>query len=169
MGFSAVTFYLSLYLQEVKHQTALEITVKLLPMVVSGVLVNVICGLILHRVSNKVLTGIGALAYTASFLILSFMKEDATYWAFIFPALVLVVVGADIQFNVTNVRPSTPHIISLLSMDMFGFNLLTLLDVRDVLSPTIPTIHRRRNFQHGQQTVQQSWSWHCYLGRKLYR
>ncbi|KAJ6051281.1 hypothetical protein N7499_010645 [Penicillium canescens] len=102
MGFSAVTFYLSLYLQEVKHQAALEITVKLLPMVVSGVLVNVVCGLVLHRVSNKVLTGIGALAYTASFLILSFMKEDATYWAFIFPALVLVVVGADIQFNVTN-------------------------------------------------------------------
>jgi hypothetical protein len=31
------------------------------------------------------------------------MKEDAIYWAYIFPALVLVVVGADIQFNVTNV------------------------------------------------------------------
>ena len=103
MGFSAVSFYLSLYLQEVKHLTALDITVRLLPMVVSGVLVNVICGLILHRVSNKLLTAIGALAYTASFLILSFMKEDAIYWAYIFPALVLVVVGADIQFNVTNV------------------------------------------------------------------
>jgi predicted MFS family arabinose efflux permease len=103
MGFSAVTFYLSLYLQEIKHLTALDITVRLLPMVVSGVLVNVVCGLILHRVSNKLLTGIGALAYTASFLILSFMKEDAIYWAYIFPALVLVVVGADIQFNVTNV------------------------------------------------------------------
>ncbi|KAK5801151.1 hypothetical protein VI817_003363 [Penicillium citrinum] len=102
MGFSAVTFFLSLYLQEIKHLTALDITVRLLPMVVSGVLVNVICGLVLHRVSNKLLTGIGALAYTASFLILSFMKEDAIYWAYIFPALVLVVVGADIQFNVTN-------------------------------------------------------------------
>jgi predicted MFS family arabinose efflux permease len=102
MGFSAVTFFLSLYLQEVKHLTALDITVRLLPMVVSGVLVNVVCGLVLHRVSNKLLTGIGALAYTASFLILSFMKEDAIYWAYIFPALVLVVVGADIQFNVTN-------------------------------------------------------------------
>lgn len=102
MGFSAVTFFLSLYLQEIKHLTALEITVRLLPMVISGVLVNVVCGLILHRVSNKLLTGIGALAYTTSFLILSFMKEDAIYWAFIFPALVLVVVGADIQFNVTN-------------------------------------------------------------------
>ncbi|KAJ5101545.1 hypothetical protein NUU61_003767 [Penicillium alfredii] len=103
MGFSAVTFFLALYLQKVEHRSALEITVRLLPMVVSGVLVNVVCGLVLHRVSNKLLTGIGALAYTASYLILSFMDEDAVYWAFIFPALVLVVVGADIQFNVTNV------------------------------------------------------------------
>lgn len=104
MGFSAVSFYLALYLQDLKHLSALEVTVQLLPMVVSGVLVNVVCGLVLHRVSNKVLTGIGALAYTASFLILSFMKQEASYWAFIFPGLVLVVVGADIQFNVTNVR-----------------------------------------------------------------
>jgi predicted MFS family arabinose efflux permease len=107
MGFSAVSFYLALYLQDLKHLSALEVTVHLLPMVVSGVLVNVVCGLVLHRVSNKVLTGIGALAYTASFLILSFMKQEASYWAFIFPGLVLVVVGADIQFNVTNVC-STP-------------------------------------------------------------
>jgi len=63
---------------------------------------------VLHRVSNKLLTGIGALAYTAAFLILSFMKEDAIYWAFIFPALVLIVVGADIQFNITNVSSSAP-------------------------------------------------------------
>ncbi|KAJ6017017.1 hypothetical protein N7451_000396 [Penicillium sp. IBT 35674x] len=102
MGFSAVSFYLSLYLQNVKHLTALEITARLMPMVVSGVTVNVVCGLILHRVNNSLLTGIGALAYTASFLILSFMKEDAIYWEYIFPALILVVVGADIQFNVTN-------------------------------------------------------------------
>ncbi|KAJ5195225.1 uncharacterized protein N7498_008663 [Penicillium cinerascens] len=102
MGFSSMSFYLSLYLQEVKHLTALDITVRLLPMVISGVLVNVVCGLVMHRVSNRLLTGIGALAYTTSFLILSFMEEDAIYWAFIFPAITLVVVGADIQFNVTN-------------------------------------------------------------------
>jgi predicted MFS family arabinose efflux permease len=53
MGFSAVSFYLALYLQDLKHLSALEVTVHLLPMVVSGVLVNVVCGLVLHRVSNK--------------------------------------------------------------------------------------------------------------------
>lgn len=118
MGFSAVSFFLSLYLQNLKNLSALEITVQLLPMVVSGVLVNVVCGLVLHRVSNKILTGIGALGYTASFLILSFMKQEASYWAFIFPALVLVVVGADIQFNVTNVR-SAPYPFYSLSLRVF--------------------------------------------------
>lgn len=108
MGFASVTFYLSLYLQELVHLNALEITLRLLPMIVSAVIVNILCGLFLHRVSNKVLVGIGALAFTASFLILSFMKESATYWAFIFPALVLVVVGAEIHFNVVNVCISLP-------------------------------------------------------------
>ncbi|CAG7920816.1 unnamed protein product [Penicillium olsonii] len=102
MGFSAVLFYLSLYLQKVKHLTALEITLRLLPMFVGGVIFNVICGLLLHRVSSTFLIGIGALGYTGSFLILSFMEEDATYWAYIFPALILIVAGSDIQYNVTN-------------------------------------------------------------------
>lgn len=119
MGFSAVSFFLSLYLQNLKHLSALEITVQLLPMVVSGVLVNVVCGLVLHRISNKILTGIGALAYTAAFLILSFMKQESSYWAFIFPGLVLVVVGADIQFNVTNVH-LTPRVIPIPCLWEYG-------------------------------------------------
>lgn len=127
MGFAAVTFFLSLYLQEIKHLSALDITVRLLPMVISGVLVNVICGLILHRVSNKLLTGIGALAYTASFLILSFMTEDAVYWAFIFPALVLVVVGADIQFNVTNMYVMSSLPVSQQSIAAGIFNTVSKL------------------------------------------
>jgi predicted MFS family arabinose efflux permease len=104
MGFMSASFWLSLYLQEVKHSSAIEIAAQLLPMVINGTLVNVVCGLILHKVSNKLLMQIATVSYTAAFLILSFMKEDSSYWAFIFPALVLVVVGADIEFNVANVR-----------------------------------------------------------------
>jgi MFS family permease len=56
----------------------------------------------MHRVSNKILMIIGAVAYTISFALISAMPEDVSWWAFQFPALVLSVVGADLEFTVTN-------------------------------------------------------------------
>jgi hypothetical protein len=103
MGFMAAQFWLALYMQQIQKLSALEITVRLLPMVINGVLVNVVCGLILHKVSNKLLMLIASLSYTTAFLIMSFMKEDSSYWAYYFPPLLLMVVGADIEFNVANV------------------------------------------------------------------
>ncbi|KAI9926682.1 hypothetical protein AWENTII_011301 [Aspergillus wentii] len=102
IGFAGVTFWLALYLQTVKHESALQIAAQFLPLVVAGVLMNVICGLVLHKVSNKLLMGIGAVAFTACFLILSFMDDNYSYWAFIFPAFILLVIGSDVQYNVTN-------------------------------------------------------------------
>lgn len=60
-------------------------------------------GHILHKVNNTIIMGVGAVAYLAGSLLLSFLKAESNYWAFIFPALVLNVVGADFQFNVANV------------------------------------------------------------------
>jgi len=104
-GFASNGFWLALFFQKVDHDSALEVAVKLLPMVVGGVTVNIVAGFILHRVSNKLLMAIGALAYVFSFALLSGMDPNAkhSYWAFIFPALVALVIGADFQFNVVNV------------------------------------------------------------------
>ncbi|KAK2744156.1 hypothetical protein FQN57_004416 [Myotisia sp. PD_48] len=102
MGFSAMSFWLTLYMQRIKQLNALEIAVQLLPQVINGVIVNIIAGLILHKVNNKLLMGIGAVSFAASFLIVGLMNEHASYWAFIFPSLLLSVVGADIEFNVVN-------------------------------------------------------------------
>jgi nitrate/nitrite transporter NarK len=46
---------------------------------------------------------IGALGYTISFLLYSLNKTSYGYWPMIFPGLCLSVVGADFEFNVTNV------------------------------------------------------------------
>jgi hypothetical protein len=46
---------------------------------------------------------IGALAYTISFLLSAVQRYGDSYWAFFFPSLCLCVVGADFQFNVSNV------------------------------------------------------------------
>ncbi|KAL2006343.1 hypothetical protein VTN00DRAFT_9997 [Thermoascus crustaceus] len=102
MGFSMVCFWLSLYMQEIKHLSALGVAVQLLPIVINGILVNIVCGLILHRVSNTLLMGVAAVSFTVAFLLLGLMREDSPYWAFIFPGLLLLVVGGYIEFNVTN-------------------------------------------------------------------
>jgi predicted MFS family arabinose efflux permease len=103
MSFSTSAFWLSLYMQNVLRFSALEVAIHLLPQAIGGILVNIVAGLILHRVNNKLLTGIGALAYLGSVILLVTMKEGSSYWAFIFPSLLLSVIGADLQFNVANV------------------------------------------------------------------
>lgn len=47
--------------------------------------------------------GLGAAAFTVSFLLVAVQRSGASYWAFTFPALAIVVVGTDLQFNVVNV------------------------------------------------------------------
>jgi nitrate/nitrite transporter NarK len=74
-------------------------------MAIGGMAVNIVAAFILHRVSNKLLMGIGALAYTLAFMFYALNKTSYSYWAMVFPGLCLAVVGADFQFNVANVSP----------------------------------------------------------------
>lgn len=77
--------------------------VHMLPMVIFGLLANVVAALIQHKVSNKLLMAIGAIAYLVAFILAAVQRHGDSYWAFSFPALCLVVIGADFQFIVSNV------------------------------------------------------------------
>ena len=102
-AFATASFWVALYFQRVWHASALKTAVYMLPMAVMGTIINVVAALILHRVSNKLLVFIGAAAYVASFLCFALAKTNFSYWALFFPGLCLCVVGADFEFNVTNV------------------------------------------------------------------
>ncbi|KAF2755648.1 aminotriazole resistance protein [Pseudovirgaria hyperparasitica] len=102
LAFPPMDFWLALYMQRVEGYSALQTAVHFLPMAISGTLVNIVAGLILHKVSNKFLMGLGAASYTVAFLLLAVHRHGNSYWAFIFPALILVVWGADFEFNVAN-------------------------------------------------------------------
>ncbi|KAJ0425685.1 major facilitator superfamily-domain-containing protein [Aspergillus carlsbadensis] len=102
-AFTSSSFWLCLYLQRTQRLSALWIAVYLLPQNINGLIINFVCSLILHRVSHRVLMGVGALAYLVSFLLLALLQPIRYYyWAFVFPSLLLAVVGADLQFNVAN-------------------------------------------------------------------
>lgn len=70
MAFTPGSFFIALYFQDVWHMSPLQVAVHILPMAISGMIVNVIAALILHRVSNKLLMYIATVAYLISFLLL---------------------------------------------------------------------------------------------------
>ena len=102
LAFAPGSFFIALYFQEVWHMSALEVAVHVLPMAVMGILVNIFAGMVLHKVSNKLLMYAGTMAYTIAFLLLALNRHSSSYWAFSFPAFILMVVGADLEFNVAN-------------------------------------------------------------------
>ncbi|KAI1342388.1 MFS general substrate transporter [Xylariaceae sp. FL0016] len=102
MGFTAAGFWNAYFMQQVQGLPTLTVAVHLLPMAIAGLLWNVVAGRILHKVNNTAIMIFGAVCYLASNLLFSFMKPDSSYWAFMFPALILCVAGADLQFNVAN-------------------------------------------------------------------
>jgi predicted MFS family arabinose efflux permease len=106
MSFQATGFWVAFFMQQVQHLSTLNVAVRLLPMAIAGLLWNILAGRILHRVNNTLIMIFGALSYVAAALLFSFMRADSNYWAFVFPALVLNVAGADLQFNVANVSIS---------------------------------------------------------------
>ena len=102
MAFIPASFFVSLYFQNVDEFSPLQVALHLLPMAIVGILVNIIAAGVLHRVSNKVLVWVGTSSYGISMLLLAVNRASTSYWALYFPALVLIVVGADLQFNVAN-------------------------------------------------------------------
>ncbi|KAK0286538.1 hypothetical protein LTR91_014903 [Friedmanniomyces endolithicus] len=102
MAFVPGNFFAALFFQRVWHMSALEVAVHLLPMAIMGIIVNIVAGLILHRVSNKLIMLVAKLSYTSSFLLIAFNKTDSSYWSFFFPSFILLVMGADLEFNVAN-------------------------------------------------------------------
>jgi nitrate/nitrite transporter NarK len=125
-------------MQDVLGYSALEVALHLLPQAIAGILVNVVAAMILHKVSNKLLAGIGAIAYFFAAILLALMKESNAYWPFIFPSLILSVIGADLQFNV-----------AIVSSPAQNWTLTDDADVRNVFFASKAAISCRRHLQHG--------------------
>ena len=113
-GFSGNIFWLTLSWQRLENSSALAVAVRLLPAMIGGIIINVIAGLVMHRVSNKLLMTIGAIGNVIACALLSGMNSyhrghtlsgeeyGNMYWSFALPALLASVIGADFTFTVVN-------------------------------------------------------------------
>jgi len=89
--------------------------------------------------------GLGAAAFTISFLLVAVQHSGASYWAFTFPALAIVVVGTDLQFNVVNVSTRLPQLGPAILLNWH------LPDVRRVLLAQVATIYSQLRFSNNHQ------------------
>ncbi|KAI5357986.1 Putative major facilitator superfamily, MFS transporter superfamily [Septoria linicola] len=86
VAFTPAAFFSALYFQTVWNMGALQVAVHVLPMAINGTLVNSFAGWALNE-PNLEQTSDG---------------RCDSYWSFCFPGLILIVVGADLEFNVAN-------------------------------------------------------------------
>lgn len=96
-------FWITLYMQDVQHFAPLHIAARMLPQAVAGVFWSFLGQWLVQKIHGTIVMGIGSLMYLVGAVLLLFIKEDTSYWVFLFPALVITVVGADFQFIVANV------------------------------------------------------------------
>lgn len=90
-------------MQDIQELPSLTIVAHLLPMILGGIVWNVLAAKTIHRVNNTLIMAFGSAGYIASGLLFAFMKQDSLYWAFMFPGMILTVAGGDLQNNVANV------------------------------------------------------------------
>ncbi|KAK9461686.1 major facilitator superfamily-domain-containing protein [Lipomyces oligophaga] len=103
MNFQGVLIYFaSLTFQHIDKYSALHTTAAMLPQAVSGILVNVVAAFTLHIISGKILMIIAMASFFIASLLWALNPIHLTYWAMKFPALAIVVIGADLGYNVGN-------------------------------------------------------------------
>ncbi|CEH19371.1 Predicted transporter (major facilitator superfamily) [Ceraceosorus bombacis] len=97
MTFNCLSFFSTLFLQEIQLTAPLETSVRFLPLVLVGLILNVAAGWLVSRVSTFILIICGDLMVMAAALIFSLMSPQWSYWRGMFWVMVLQV-GPDLAF-----------------------------------------------------------------------
>ena len=90
-------------MQQVQQLQPITIAVRLLPQAIAGIAWSYLGQAVVHRINGTILMAIGGLAYFVGALIQIIIRQHTSYWRLLFPALLITVLGADIQFIVSNV------------------------------------------------------------------
>ncbi|KAJ7146260.1 major facilitator superfamily domain-containing protein [Mycena epipterygia] len=105
-SFNTLSYFSTLYYQQVKLLDPLETAVRFIPMTVAGVIVNLVTGYVMNRVPGRLLILVGILGSITAPLIYAVMDVDASYWKTAFLVMVFTV-GADVVYPVGNLYLSS--------------------------------------------------------------
>lgn len=89
------------------HKGPMLVVAWYAPLGLGGCLLATLGGLILHRIPGIVLMAITGIAIIIDALLFALAPAGASYWAWIFPAMICATIAIDLIFNVANIFLST--------------------------------------------------------------
>ncbi|KAK5164198.1 uncharacterized protein LTR77_009892 [Saxophila tyrrhenica] len=107
--FNAFQYFTSLYLQLVQDNTALQTSIRFIPMAVVGAATNILTGFLVDKVRVRPLVVASAVITTASPIIMAFSEPSWNYWLGPFFAITLSPLHPDVLFTVSNLVVSAAY------------------------------------------------------------
>lgn len=107
MAFFSSLFWVSFFMQDMQQLSPLEVGVRQLPQAITGLIFSPVVGCWMHKIDNMFILVAAALCQASSGALLLFIQPDSSYFAFIFPSMILSTLGVDWARNVGAVSRQT--------------------------------------------------------------
>ncbi|KAL9617246.1 MAG: hypothetical protein Q9160_007927 [Pyrenula sp. 1 TL-2023] len=124
------------------------------PLGIGGVTLATTGGFLMHLIPGTLLLTISGAGWIGASLLLALMPAGASYWAFIFPSMILATIGIDITFTVANVfiTTSTPSarqgLAGALTNSILHLSTAVLLGIADIIQTRTAHLGPRRSYQN---------------------
>ncbi|KAG1868619.1 major facilitator superfamily domain-containing protein [Suillus subluteus] len=105
-------FWVQLYYQNYLLLTPMQTMLRFIPMFIVGCLCNVLVAMFVGKLPLVVFAVSGTLLTASAAILFALIDPTVTYWAFAFPATVLVVFGADFMYSAGTIfvaKIALPH------------------------------------------------------------
>ncbi|KAH8827157.1 major facilitator superfamily domain-containing protein [Flagelloscypha sp. PMI_526] len=98
-SFNTLMYWFTLFFQEVQMLSPLETAVRFCPLVISGIIVNLVGGMVMSHVRGEILMFVGFMGNVIAPLLFALIDVKASYWTMAFISLI-VNAGADLAYPV---------------------------------------------------------------------
>ncbi|THV01071.1 MFS general substrate transporter [Dendrothele bispora CBS 962.96] len=105
-NFNVLTYFTTLYFQQVNLLTPIQTSVRFIPMVIAGFIVNLAGGLLMSHVPSQILVLFGLCGSIVSPILLATINVNGSYWTTVFWVMILVV-GVDIAYPIGSMHLSS--------------------------------------------------------------
>lgn len=147
--------YGTLYFQNIMGATPLQVVAWFTPVAVGGIVLNILEGYILHLVSGHFLLIVAGAAAVGSPMLLAFVPEGGSYWAWIFPSCIFTTMSIDLSYTVicvfitTKLPAARRGLAGGLINSVLQLGMALVLGLSDIIqSYTLDEVGLRKSYQN---------------------